>query len=35
MYNLKTSPDMAAGTYRLYFQVLGDPLWHWVTFTLR
>jgi hypothetical protein len=35
MYNLQTAQDMAAGTYRLYFQVQGDPLWHWVTFTLR
>jgi hypothetical protein len=35
MYNLQTAAGMAAGPYRLYIQVEGDPLWHWVTFTLR
>src|SRR5262249_24741257 len=35
MYNLKTTTDMAAGTYRLYFRVDGDPLWHWVTFAIN
>jgi hypothetical protein len=34
MYNLQTPTGLTAGTYRLYFQVLGDPLWHWVTFSV-
>jgi hypothetical protein len=32
MYNLKIPSGLAAGTYRLYFSVTGDPLDHWVTF---
>jgi hypothetical protein len=35
MFNLVTSKTMAAGTYRLYFAVAGDPLWHWVTFAIK
>jgi hypothetical protein len=34
MYNLQTSSSWAAGMYRLYFQITGDPLLHWVAFTL-
>lgn len=34
MYNLQTPTGLTAGTYRLYFQVQGDPLWHWVTFSV-
>ncbi len=33
-YNLKIPAGLAAGTYRLYFAVEGDPLDHWVTFTV-
>jgi hypothetical protein len=32
-YHLNIS-GLAAGTYRLYFSVAGDPLDHWVTFTV-
>jgi hypothetical protein len=35
VYDLQTTRDMTAGTYRIYFQVAGDRLCHWVTFTLR
>lgn len=34
MYNLQTPTGLTAGTYRLYFQVQGDPLLHWVTFSV-
>jgi hypothetical protein len=33
-YNLKIPTTLAAGTYRLYFSAAGDPLDHWVTFTV-
>jgi uncharacterized repeat protein (TIGR03803 family)/parallel beta-helix repeat protein len=33
-FKLVTSTGLAAGTYRLYFSVAGDPLDHWVTFTV-
>jgi ELWxxDGT repeat protein len=33
-YDLKIPKGLAAGTYRLYFSVAGDPLWHWVAFTV-
>jgi hypothetical protein len=33
-FNLKTPKDLAAGTYRLYFSISNDPLWHWVTFSI-
>ena len=33
-YNLQTPTGLTAGTYRLYFQVQGDPLWYWVTFSV-
>ncbi len=33
-YNLKIPKGLAAGTYRLYFSVAGDPLDHWVLFTV-
>ena len=26
--------SLPEGTYRLYFQVQGDPLWHWATFLI-
>ena len=31
-YNMQIPVGLAAGTYRLYFSVAGDPLVHWVTF---
>jgi hypothetical protein len=33
-YNLQTPKGLTAGTYRLYIQVQGDPLLHWVTFSV-
>ncbi len=34
LYNLQIPVGLAPGTYRLYFAVQGDPLDHWVTFTV-
>jgi hypothetical protein len=34
MYSLHIPNGLAAGTYRLYFSVAGDPLAHWVAFTV-
>jgi hypothetical protein len=34
VFNLQTPTGLTAGTYRLYFSVSGDPLWHWVTFSI-
>jgi ELWxxDGT repeat protein len=34
MYNLQIPTGLTKGTYRLYFSVAGDPLDHWVTFTV-
>jgi hypothetical protein len=34
MYNLQVPTGLSAGTYRLYFSITGDPLEHWVSFTV-
>jgi hypothetical protein len=34
-FNLKTSRDMAAGTYQLVFRIAGDPVEHSVQFVIR